>query len=57
LIPEQLTMAIQNDCEYGMVSLGQFKYINYNSDFGPFTLYELAKLIKILNRTSREVIL
>jgi hypothetical protein len=57
LIPDQLVLAIQDDCEYGMVSLSQFKYNHYNSDFGPFTLYELAKLIKILSKSSHEVIL
>ena len=50
-------MVVQKTPDAGMVSFNQFKYIPYNTDFGPFTLLELANLTKILNRSHREIVL
>ena len=51
LIAGQLSMCVSRSCEQGMVSLGQYKYQVYNSDFGPLTIGDLSDLTRVLSRT------
>jgi len=41
LIPDQLSLVIQKNKEFGMLSLDQFQYSAYNNDFGPLTIGDL----------------
>lgn len=54
VIPNELNMLVARAGESGLLSLRDFKYTPYNSDFGPFTLQEVGQLTKILARSNRE---
>lgn len=55
LIPNQIALAIQKEASPGMVSLDNFQYDAYNTDFGPLTVNDLFILAKEMDKRSQQM--